>query len=215
MRHLDYRDFPEGTGAPARSRAQKWVFLIPGLAGPGLAPPGWPPGSGRSGPMDLGPAWSGSPAVSFWNGADGVAQAAAADGTGAMMANAPGEEAAGALDELARGIWESHAPGVLDIWRLRAAGSELGIEDWVSTDRIFVGEHLAPQGEPKPWGGLMRRRPQKLCELWILKGSGMFCGPAAQPQPFSEGDAVVRIGGSWSKIARWAWERDYELLARD
>lgn len=215
MLYLDSRDFPEGTGLAARSKAQKWVFLIPKLAGAGLAPPAWPSGSGLSGPMDLGPAWAGRPAVSFWNGADRVAQAAAADGTGAMMANAPPKAAACALDEWARGIWESRAPGAQDIWSLRAAGSELGIEDWVSTDRIFVGSQLAQAGEPKPWGGLMSRRPDRLCELWILSSSGMFCGPAAQPQAFEEGDAVVRIGSSWSKIARFAWERDYELLLRD
>lgn len=191
---------------PCISAAQKFVLPVPAFEGGG-EPLVFPAGHPKAGEpiVDWRGVAVGERGLVFHNDKDRVVQAARGDGEAIVIINQVDRSQAMALREKIAAIGAN--PAAFSLEQTHAAlnaARQMGLGDQYNSDQGFMKSKLTAVVDFGGWG-LFKRDDRDLCHALIMRESGLFAGPAGEPQPFEPGDAIVaqpdgQGGRSYRKI---------------
>lgn len=207
----DQIDFGPAASTPVVSDTLRFVIPVPAFEGGGepLTPP-----DGDEAFSD----WAGKRitgrGVVFYNPDDRCYQAARGDGTEVvifgLITAREARQLAAAVERLAPD------PNNLTLAQFKAvltfADQELGQIAIYNSTRESVAHAMTRVGHDTgiPAYGLYRRSGQDLCDAVFVPGDGVFQGPAATPQAFTDGAVIIRQGDDIHLVQTTSFEATYK-----
>lgn len=199
---------------PCISCAQKFIIPIPAYADGG-EPLVYPAGENKGQPIiDWQGKTIGDRGLVFNNDKDGVVQAALGNGQAIVIINQVGREQAAALALRIESLGGDPSSFTIEQTKeVLAHAREIGLGDQYNSDRSFMRSKLTPVSDLGGYG-LFKRDDRDLCQAVIMGFSGLFLGPAGEPQPFVPGDAIVAQpdgsgGASFRKVDGHVFSQTY------
>jgi hypothetical protein len=207
----DQIDFGPKASTPVVSDTLRFVIPVPAFKGGGepLEPP---QGSGPF--LD----WAGKPitgsGVVFYNPDDRCYQAAQGDGKEVvifgLITQREAKQLAAATANLAAD------PNKLTLAQFKSllqfAAEDMGQIAIYNSARAAVESTMVRAGPDTGIAdfGLYRRSGQDLCDAVFVPGDGVFQGPAATPQEFTDGAVIIRQGDDVHLVQTTSFEATYK-----
>lgn len=207
----DQIDFGPEASTPVVSDTLRFVIPVPAFEGGGepLVPP---EGSGPF--LD----WAGKPiagrGVVFFNPDDRCYQAAQGDGNEVVIFGLISHHEARQLAAEAAKL--AADPNRLTLAQFKAllqfAAEDMGQIAIYNSARASVESTMVRVGPDTGIAdyGLYRRSGQDLCDAVFVPGDGVFQGPAATPQEFTDGAVIIRQGDDVRLVQTSSFEATYK-----
>jgi hypothetical protein len=207
----DQIDFGPKASTPVVSDTLRFVIPVPAFEGGGepLVPP-----EGAEAFSD----WSGKPitgrGVVFYNPDDRCYQAAHGDGSEVVIFGLITRHEANQL--AAETAKSASDPNRLTLVQFKAlldfAAHGLGQIAIYNAARASVEKTMVRAGADTgiPDFGLYQRSGEDLCDAVFVPGDGIFEGPAATPQTFTDGAVIVRQGDDIRLVQTTSFEATYK-----